>query len=165
MLSTKPLYPLLSMLPNQHTPASWPCHSPVLGHMIIARSRASPRTDGQLSHTLLSMQIETQMGGVMVSSYCSSYEVTDPFSSLGTFSRSFIMGPVSYPMDDCEHPFLYLPGTGIASKERAMSGSCQENLSSIRNSVWVWWLYMGWIPMWGRIWMVLPSISAPNLSL
>jgi hypothetical protein len=28
-----------------------------------------------------------------------------------------------YPIDDCEHPLLYFPGTGIASQERAISGS------------------------------------------
>ena len=60
------------------------------------------------------------------------------------------------------HLLLYLPGIGIASQERAMSGSCQQNLSGICNSVWVWWLYMGWIPGWGSLWMVLPSVSAPN---
>jgi hypothetical protein len=69
---------------------------------------------------------------------------------------------VFHPIDDCEHPLLYLPGIGIASQERAMSGSCQQNLSGICNSVWVWWLYMGWIPGWGSLWMVFPSLSAPN---
>ena len=67
-------------------------------------------------------------------------------STLGTFSGSFIRGPVFHPIDDCDHPLLCLPGIGIASQERAMSGSCQQNLSGICNSVWVWWLYMGWIP-------------------
>jgi hypothetical protein len=38
----------------------------------------------------------------------------DPFSSLGTFSSSSIGGPVFHPIDDCEHPLLYLPGTVIA---------------------------------------------------
>ena len=102
-------------------------------------------------------------GGVLVSSYCcSSCMVADPFSSLGTLSSSFIRGPVLHPIDDCEHPLLYLPGIGIASQERAMAGSCQQNLSGICNSVWVCWLYMGWIPAWGSLWMVLPSISAQN---
>jgi hypothetical protein len=55
---------------------------------------------------------------------------------------------VFHPIDDCEHPLLYLPGTGKATQERAMSGSCQQNLSGIYNSVWVWWLFMGWIPRW-----------------
>ena len=67
-----------------------------------------------------------------------------------------------HPIDDCEHPLLYLPSIGIASQERAMSGSCQQNLSVICNSVWVWWLYIGWIPGWGNLWMVFPSISALN---
>jgi hypothetical protein len=54
--------------------------------------------------------------GVLVSSYCcSTYRVADPFSSLGTFSSSSFRGPVFHPIDDCEHPLLYLPGTGIAS--------------------------------------------------
>jgi hypothetical protein len=64
------------------------------------------------------MQLETQLWRLLVSSYCcSSYKVADPFSSLGTFSRSFIRGPVFHPIDDCEQPLLYLPGTGIASQE------------------------------------------------
>ena len=37
-------------------------------------------------------------------------------------------------IDDCEHPLLYLLGTGIASKETAISGSCQQNLVGIYNS-------------------------------
>jgi hypothetical protein len=84
------------------------------------------------------------------------------FSSLGTFSRSSIGGPVFHLIDDCEHPLRCLLGTGIASQETAISGSCQQNLVSICNSVWVWWLFMGWIPRWGSLWMVLLSLSAPN---
>jgi hypothetical protein len=111
------------------------------------------------------MQLETQLwgGGVLVSSYhCSSYRVADPFSSLGTFSRSLIRGPVFHPIDDCEHPLLYLSGIGKDSQERAISGSCQQNPSGICNSAWNWWLYMGWIPRWGSLWMLFPSILAPN---
>jgi hypothetical protein len=44
-------------------------------------------------------------------------------------------GPVFHPIDDCEHRLLYLPGTGIASQEIAMSGSCQQNLAGICNCV------------------------------
>jgi hypothetical protein len=115
-----------TLLPNPPTHASWPWHSPVLGHIIFARTRASPPNDGQLVHLLLHMQLETRALGVLVSSYCwSSYRVADPFSSLGTFSSSSIGGPVFHPIDDCEHPLLYLPGTGIASHETAISGSLQ----------------------------------------
>jgi hypothetical protein len=99
------------------------------------------------------MQLETQLWGgrwgLLVSSYCcSSYRIADPFSSLCTFSSSFIRGPMFHPIDDCEHPLLYLPDIGIDSQERAMSRSCKQNLSGICNSVWVCWLYMGWICGW-----------------
>ena len=124
---------------------------------------ASLSNDGRLGHLLIHMQLETRAPGVLVSSYChSTYRVADPFSSLGTFSSSSIGGPVIHPIADCEHPLLYLPGSGIASQERAMSGFCQQNLAGICNSVWVWWLYMGWILRWGSLWIVFPSISAPN---
>jgi hypothetical protein len=66
-------------------------------------------------------------------------------------------------MDGCEHLHLYLSGTGRASQEKAISGSCQQALVGICNSVWVWWLFMGWIPRWGSLWMVILSVSAPNL--
>jgi hypothetical protein len=69
---------------------------------------------------------------------------------------------VFHSIDDCEHPLLYLPGTGMASQEIAVSRSCQQNLAGICNSVWVWWLYMGCISKWGSLWMVLPSVSALN---
>jgi hypothetical protein len=35
---------------------------------------------------------------------------------------------VFHPIDDCEHPLLYLPGTGKASQETAISGSLQQNI-------------------------------------
>ena len=102
--------------PNRPTPTSWPGHSPVQGKIIFARPRASPPIDGRLGHSLLHVQLEAQFWGVLVSSYCcSSYRVADSFSSLGTFSSSFIRSPVLHPRDDCEHPLLYLPGFGIAS--------------------------------------------------
>jgi hypothetical protein len=158
-----PLYPLPDLLTNPPTPASWPWHSPVLGHIIFTRPRASPPIDAQLGHPLLHMQLETQIWGLLVSLYCcSSYRVADPFSSLSTFSSSFIGGPVFHLIDDCEHQLLYLPGTGMASQKTAISGSCQQNLSGICNSVCVWWLFMGWFPGWDSLWMVLPSVSAPN---
>jgi hypothetical protein len=141
-----PLYPPPTLLPNPFTPASWTWHSPVLGHIIFARPRASPPNHGLLGHLLLNMQLETWAQRVLVSSCCSSYRVADPFSSLGTFSSSSVGGSVFHPIDDCEHPLLYLPGTGIASQETAISGSCRQNLAGICNSVCVWWLIMVWVP-------------------
>jgi hypothetical protein len=68
-----------------------------------------------------------------------------------SFSSSFIGDPMLSPMDGCEHPLLYLSGTGRASQETAISGSCQQALVGIHNSVWFWWLFMGWIPRWGSL--------------
>ena len=109
------------------------------------------------------MQLETGAQGILISSYCCSpYRVADPFSSLGTFSSSFFRGLVFHPIADCEHPLLYLPGTGRASQETTISGSCQQALVGIYNNVWVWWLFTEWISRWGSLWMVMPSVSALN---
>jgi hypothetical protein len=51
---------------------------------------------------------------------------------------------VIHPIADCEHPLLCLPGTGISSQETAISGSFQQNLVGVCNSVCIWWLIMGW---------------------
>jgi hypothetical protein len=69
---------------------------------------------------------------------------------------------VFHPIDDCEHPLLYLSGTGIASQENAISGNCQQNLVGTCNSIWVWWSFVRSITRWVSLWMVLFSVSAPN---
>jgi hypothetical protein len=77
---------------------------------------------------------------------CSSYEITNPFSFFCPFSNSSIGDPVLSPMVGCKHLPLYLSGSGRPSEETVISGSCQQALLGILKSVWVWWLYMGWIP-------------------
>jgi hypothetical protein len=117
------LYPPSTLLPYPPTPASWPWHFPVLGHIKFARPRGLS-SQWELGHLLLHMQLEIRALGVLVSLYCcSTYRVADPFSSLGTFSSFSIGGPVFHLIDDCEHPLLYLPGTGIASYETSVPGS------------------------------------------
>jgi hypothetical protein len=69
---------------------------------------------------------------------------------------------VFHLIHDCEHPLLFLPGIGIASYETAIPPSLHQNLAGICNSVWVWWLIMGWIPGWGSLWIVNPFVLAPN---
>jgi hypothetical protein len=126
------LYPPSALLPYPRTPTSWPWHSPVLRHIKLQYQGASLPSDGRLGHLLLHMQLEIQALGVLVSSYCcSTYRAADPFSSLGAFSIFANEGPVFHLIDDCEHPLLYLPGTGIASYETAITVSLQQNLSSI----------------------------------
>jgi hypothetical protein len=55
-----PTHPLLFPVPGI------PLYDPL--HMIFARPRASPLTDGRLGHPLLHMQLETQLWGILVSS-------------------------------------------------------------------------------------------------
>ena len=96
---------------------------------------------------VMNLQIKPSCSKIKKSTYyCSSYRAADPFSFLGTFSSSFIEDPVFHPIDDCEHSLLYLPGTGKASQETAISGSFQQHLADVCNSVYVWWLSMGWTP-------------------
>ena len=65
------------------------------------------------------------------------------------------------PVVGWEYPPLYLSGSGRASQETPISGSCQQALG-ICNSVWVWCLYMEWIPMGDSLWVAFPSVSAPH---
>jgi hypothetical protein len=66
---------------------------------------------------------------------------------------------VFHPIDDYDHPVLYLTGTDIASSETAISGSFQQNLAGICNSVCIWWLIMEWIPGVGQ------SLNDPSFHL
>jgi hypothetical protein len=115
-------------------PAPQPTYSPFLALAFPHKGAYDLcKTKGLSSHwqptrpSLLQMQLEIQLCGVLVSSYCcSSYRVADAFSSLHTFSSFFIRDPVSHPIADSKHSILYLPGNVIASQERAISGSCQQ---------------------------------------
>ena len=92
----------------------------------------------------------------------SSYGVANSFSSLGTFSSSFIGDPMFCLVDNYDHPLLCYSGPCRASQETAISGSCQQALVGICSSVWVWRLFMGWNSRWGSFWLVIPSVSALN---
>jgi hypothetical protein len=139
--------------PPTPTPTSWPCCSPVLRHIKFARPMGlsfhwwptRPSSDSYAAR-------DTSFRGILVISYCcSTYRIADPFSSLGTFSSSSVVGPVIHPIADCEHPLLCLLGPGIVSQETALSGSFQQNLASVCNGVSVWKLIVGWIPRYGSL--------------
>jgi hypothetical protein len=34
-----------------------------------------------------------------------------------------------------------------------------KHMLAIHNSVWIWWLFMEWIPRWSSVWMVISSVS------
>jgi len=95
---------------------------------------------------------------VLIGWYCCSYG----FSCFSTFSNTSIGDPVLSLTVSCKPPHLYQQGSGRGSQETAISGSCQQALLAIHNSIWVWWLHMGWIPMCGKLWMTFPSVSAPH---
>jgi hypothetical protein len=57
---TSPIYPPPALFPNPPTPAIRHWHSPILGHIIFTKTRASPPTDSLLGHALLHMQLEKQ---------------------------------------------------------------------------------------------------------
>jgi hypothetical protein len=46
--------------------------------------------------------------------------------------------PMLSTMVGCKNPLLYLSGSARASKETAISGSCQQALPGIHNSIQVW---------------------------
>jgi hypothetical protein len=50
-------YPL-PLLTNPPTPASWPRHSPILGHTAFTGPKASSAINDRLGHPLLHMQLE-----------------------------------------------------------------------------------------------------------
>jgi hypothetical protein len=64
-----PLYTPPAPFANPPTPASWPWHIAVLGHIIFTRPKAFPLNDGWLGQLLLHMQLELWALGVLVSSY------------------------------------------------------------------------------------------------
>jgi hypothetical protein len=153
-------------MPSQKSPIPFPCPTPLPTHSYFL-ALAFPCTgeykvcktkgpfffnDGQVGHLLLHMQLETQALGYWLVHIAFPYiglpTLSDPW---GLSSSSSIGGSVFHPIDDCEHPLLYLPCTGLASQETALSGSFQQNQ-----------LIMRWISGWGSLWMVHPFISAPN---
>jgi hypothetical protein len=166
MLSPFLVSPLKTPYPVTSAPAHQPTHSHFLAlafpytgayhlhrtmglssHWCLTRLSSATYEHRAMSPTMcfLWLVVWSQKAlGVLVSSYCcSSYGAADPFSSLGPFSSSFIGEYVLHPMEDCEHQLQYLSGTGRASQETAISGSCQQALVGIHNSVGIWWLFMG----------------------
>jgi hypothetical protein len=84
------------------------------------------------------------------------------FSSFTPSSNSSIGIPMFSLTFGCEYLRLYYSGADIASQGTAVSGSCQQALLAISNSVWVSFLRMGWIPRWCDLWMAFPSVSVPS---
>jgi hypothetical protein len=146
-----------------------PCPTIPLQWGIEPSQDQGPPIDALQGHPLLHMQLEPwvppcvllgwqfslwELWGYLVGWYCcSSYGVPNVFNSFSTFSNSSSGDPVLSSMVGCKHLPLYLSGSGTVSQEKTISGSCRQALLCICHSVWVWLLYMGWIPRWGSFWM------------
>jgi hypothetical protein len=57
--------------------------------------------------------------------------VANPLNSLCPFSSSPTVDTMHSPVVGCEHPTLYLPGSGRPSQETAISGSCKQALQAL----------------------------------
>jgi hypothetical protein len=164
---SQPPYPILSLpttmrvLPHPPTPISLPWHSPTLGHRAFPGPRAFPATDVQQGHSLLHMLLVPWIPPcVHFGSWFSSWEVcgsgwwilllflwvANPFNSFNYFSNSSIGDSMLSSIVGCEHPPLYLPGSGRASQETAILGLCNQALFAIHNGVLVLSLYMDGSP-------------------
>jgi hypothetical protein len=69
-----------------------------------------------------------------------------PFRSFRPFPSFSIGVPVLNPKVGCKEPHLYLSGSGRVSQETALSGSYQQTLLPVSNSVWVWCQVYGMDP-------------------
>jgi len=136
--------------PLSSTPILPLWHSPTLGHQVFTEPRASPPTDARQCQPLLHMWLGPwvpyvyslvdglvpESPGVLVDWFCcSSYGVANLFRSFSPFSNSFSGVSVLSPMVYCEHLPLYNSGSGRASQETVTTGSYQQVLLDIHNSV------------------------------
>jgi hypothetical protein len=62
----------------------------------------------------------------------------------------------------CNYICQFLAESITRQQPGSFSGSCQQTLLGISNSVWILCLHMGWIPRWGSFWMAVPSVSTPH---
>jgi len=98
-----------------------------------------PASIGMLSHPLLPNhpRIPVHWGSEPSQDQGPLLPLMPPFSSFSPFPNSSFGVPVI---------------STRASQETSISGSCQQALLGISNSVWVWCLHVRWIPRWGSLW-------------
>jgi hypothetical protein len=150
----------MRVFPHQSTYFCLPAFSIPLywGHQALTGPRASSPIDAQEGHPLLHMQLEPWgLPCVLLGWWLRPWELWWVWlvdivlpTGLQTLSASLLLSltpplgtPVLSPMVGCQHLPLCLAGSGRASQETAISGSCQHKLLGIPNSVCVWGLYMG----------------------
>jgi hypothetical protein len=123
----KTSYPITSPPIHQPTHSCFqPWYSPTLGHKAFIGPRAP--VDNQQSYPQIHMWLEPWVppcvlfgwwfspwelwGYWLVPIVVPPMELQNLSAPLGPFSSSSIADPVLSPKDGCEHPILYLSGTG-----------------------------------------------------
>ena len=97
--------------------------------------------------------------GVLVSSYWYfSYGAVSCFTSFSPFPSSSFGYHVLRPVVGWASTSVFFRHWQSFSGESYI----RQALVGIPNNVWVWWLYVGWIPRWGSPWMVFPSVSVSH---
>jgi hypothetical protein len=91
-----------------------------------------------------------------------SVHIAVPPMGLQTPSAPWVLSLTPSSGTLCSVQWMTVSICQAPDKESTISGSCQQALVGICNSVWVWWLFLGWILRWGSLWMVMPSVSATN---
>ena len=138
--------------PTHPFPLFWPWHSPVLGHIKFVCPMGLSFQSWPTRPSFDTYAARVKSSGLLVSSQCCcTYRVADLFSSLDTFSRSSIGGPLLHPLADCELLLMCLLGPGLVSQETAISRSLQQRLASVCNGVILWRIIMGRIPGYGSL--------------
>ena len=142
-------------IPNPFSPPSapqpthshfWSWHSPILGHRAFTGPRAFPPIDDLLGHPLLHLQLEPWVppyvflvgGLVPVSTENWLVHIDVPSMGFQTPSAPWVfLWLLHWGMCALSNGWLsngwllYLSGTGRASMETAISGSCQQVLVGI----------------------------------
>jgi hypothetical protein len=116
-------------------------------------------------YTFVGGLVPGNSGGLVGLYSCSSYGVANYFNSFSPSSTSSIGVSMLSPMVGWVRLPLYLSGSGRASQETAIADSCQQALLGMHNSIWVWCLYIGWIPRWVSLGLVVKRTSCSSRGL
>jgi hypothetical protein len=130
-------HPLMPSCPG--IPLHWGMESPRAQGLLFPLKFKNAA--GDMGHYMCTLWLLVQFlgaPGVLGGCYCFSPDGTaKPLSSFSPFSNSCIRNTALSPMDGCKHKPVYLSDSDRASQETAISGSCQQTLHDILNSVWV----------------------------
>jgi hypothetical protein len=140
----------LPLLSNAPTPTSWPWHSHTLGHTAFTGLRAFSPIDDQLGHPLLHIHLEPQVPPYVFFDWWFS-----PKELWGYWLVHIVVPPRGLQTPSVPWVLYLAPSLGalcfiqwmvlsihfcicqalLASQETALSGSCQQTLVGICNSV------------------------------